>query len=282
MKKRTKYIIFALICALPIAAYELYLRTSRIGGEPTSALNGMYQQAAPWLIIAFFAVAFHDIVNTRSRKETPPDYIMVKGFRIQEKKCSFGEECMVILHMAHCAKNMYNVTVTMTYLNAAGRVLGQEKQTIVGFSRGMEKHLCFRPGREFHSFSYTLETTLFRGISAERDYRIESSRITPLRQGEAENVPQKGICPVVFYVTEEYEGTQAVDVSGTYILLDKENTVHGLHPAAPRRLTEPVPAHTFPAAEFSYLSKGEIPIDEELPKEGVTGICVYAVTPVSR
>ena len=45
-------------------------------------------------------------------------------------------------------------------------------------------------------------------------------------------------------------------------------------------LLTPVPAHTFPAAEFSYLSKGEIPIDEELPKEGVKGICVYTVTPV--
>ena len=70
------------------------------------------------------------------------------------------------------------------------------------------------------------------------------------------------------------------EVACTYVLLDKENTVHGICAPPPRRLTEPVPAHTFPAAEFSYLSKGEIPLDEELPKEGVKGICVYTVTPV--
>ncbi|MBQ3507652.1 MAG: hypothetical protein IJA91_03795, partial [Clostridia bacterium] len=69
-------------------------------------------------------------------------------------------------------------------------------------------------------------------------------------------------------------------VACTYILLDKNNTVHGLHTPPPRRFAKPFPAHTFPAAEFAYLSKGEIPIDEELPREGVTGICVYTVTPV--
>lgn len=280
MKKRTIRIIITLICLLFLIGFELYVRTLHNGGQPATPISGMIQQAAPWIIIAAIGVAAHDVINLRNRKETPPDYVMVKGFRVQEKKCTFGEENMVLLCLAHCAKNMYNVTITVTYLNAAGRVLGQESQTVTGFARGLEKHLYFRPGRDFHAFSYTLETALFRGVSAERDFHADGFRVVPLYSEEDPKEPRKGVYPVRLDVTEEYTGAQEVEVACTYILLDKNNTVHGLHTPPPRRLTEPVPARTFPAAEFAYLSKGEIPIDEELPREGVTGICVYTVTPV--
>ena len=280
MKKRTIHILIAVTCLLLLIALELYLRAEYNLGGATSPIGYMFEQAAPWIIIAAIGVAAHDVINIRNRKETPLDAVMVKGFRVQEKKCTYGEEHAAILCLANCAKNTYTVTVTVTYLNVAGRVLGQETQTVIGFARGMEKHLCFRPGRDFHSFSYTLETVLFRGIGVEKDFRLESFGVVPLHGGEDPEMPQQGIYPVQLHVTEEYVGTREVEVSCAYILLDKENAVHGICTPSPRRLTEPVPAHTFPAAEFSYLSKGEIPIDEELPKEGVKGICVYTVTPV--
>ena len=280
MKKRTVHILIAVTCLLLLIALELYLRAEYNLGGATSPLGAMLEQAAPWIIIAVIGVAAHDVINIRNRKETPLDAVMVKGFRVQEKKCTYGEEHTAILCLANCAKNTYTVTVTVTYLNVAGRVLGQETQTVIGFARGMEKYLCFRPGRDFHSFSYTLETALFRGTGVEKDFRLESFGVVPLHGGEDPEMPQQGIYPVQLHVTEEYVGTREVEVSCAYILLDKENTVHGICTPPPRRLTEPVPAHTFPAAEFSYLSKGEIPLDEELPKEEVKGICVYTVIPV--
>ena len=280
MKKRTIHILIAATCLLLLIALELYLRAEYNLGGATSPIGYMFEQAAPWIIIAAIGVAAHDAINIRNRKETPLDAVMVKGFRVQEKKCTYGEEHTAILCLANCAKNTYTVTVTVTYLNVAGRVLGQETQTVIGFARGMEKYLCFRPGRDFHSFSYTLETVLFRGIGVEKDFRLESFGVVPLHGGEDPEMPQQGIYPIQLHVTEEYVGTREVEVSCAYILLDKENAVHGICTPPPRRLTEPVPAHTFPAAEFSYLSKGEIPLDEELPKEGVKGICVYTVTPV--
>lgn len=280
MKKRTIHILIAATCLLLLIALELYLRAEYNLGGATSPIGYMFEQAAPWIIIAAIGVAAHDAINIRNRKETPLDAVMVKGFRVQEKKCTYGEEHTAILCLANCAKNTYTVTVTVTYLNVAGRVLGQETQTVIGFARGMEKYLCFRPGRDFHSFSYTLETVLFRGIGVEKDFRLESFGVVPLHGGEDPEMPQQGIYPVQLHVTEEYVGTREVEVSCAYILLDKENAVHGICTPPPRRLTEPVPAHTFPAAEFSYLSKGEIPLDEELPREGVKGICVYTVTPV--
>ena len=279
MKKRTVHILIAATCLLLLIALELYLRAEYNLGA-TSPFGAMLEQAAPWIIIAVIGVAAHDVINIRNRKETPLDAVMVKGFRVQEKKCTYGEEHIAILCLANCAKNTYTVTITVTYLNVAGRVLGQETQTVIGFTRGMEKYLCFRPGRDFHTFSYTLETALFREIGVEKDFRLESFGVVPLHDGEDPEMPQQGIYPVQLHVTEEYVGTREVEVSCTYVLLDKENTVHGICTPPPRRLTEPVPAHTFPAAEFSYLSKGEIPLDEELPKEGVKGICVYTVTPV--
>ena len=280
MKKRTIHILIAATCLLLLIALELYLRAEYNLGGATSPIGYMFEQAAPWIIIAAIGVAAHDALNIRNRKETPLDAVMVKGFRVQEKKCTYGEEHTAILCLANCAKNTYTVTVTVTYLNVAGRVLGQETQTVIGFARGMEKYLCFRPGRDFHSFSYTLETVLFRGIGVEKDFRLESFGVVPLHGGEDPEMPQQGIYPIQLHVTEEYVGTREVEVSCAYILLDKENAVHGICTPPPRRLTEPVPAHTFPAAEFSYLSKGEIPLDEELPREGVKGICVYTVTPV--
>lgn len=279
MKKRTVHILIAATCLFLLIALELYLRAEYNLGA-TSPFGAMLEQAAPWIIIAVIGVAAHDVINIRNRKETPLDAVMVKGFRVQEKKCTYGEEHTAILCLANCAKNTYTVTVTVTYLNVADRVLGQETQTVIGFARGMEKYLCFRPGRDFHSFSYTLETALFRGTGVEKDFRLESFGVVPLHGGEDPEMPQQGIYPVQLHVTEEYVGTREVEVSCTYVLLDKENTVHGICTPPPRRLTEPVPAHTFPAAEFSYLSKGEIPLDEELPKEEVKGICVYTVTPV--
>lgn len=280
MKKRTVHILIAATCLFLLIALELYLRAEYNLQGATSLLGAMLEQAAPWIIIAVIGVAAHDVINIRNRKETPLDAVMVKGFRVQEKKCTYGEEHTAILCLANCAKNTYTVTITVTYLNVAGRVLGQETQTVIGFARGMEKYLCFRPGRDFHSFSYTLETALFRGTGVEKDFRLESFGVVPLHDGEDPEIPQQGIYPVQLHVTEEYVGTREVEVSCTYVLLDKENTVHGICTPPPRRLTEPVPAHTFPAAEFLYLSKGEIPLDEELPKEEVKGICVYTVTPV--
>ncbi len=281
MKKRTLHILIVLVCLLLLIAFELHIQSKMSNSyDPLNLLVGIFASSSTFLFAAIAAVAAHDANNLRNRKEIPPDYVMVKGFRVQEKTCTFGEECMAVICLANCAKNMYDVTVTVTYLNVAGRVLGQESQTVTGFVRGMEKHLCFRPGRDFHTFSYTLETTLFRGTSAEREFRSDGFRVVPLYSGEDSKEPRKGVYPVRLDVTEEYVGTREVEVACTYILLDKDNTVHGLHIPPPRRFTDPFPARTFPAAEFEYLSKGEIPIDEELPKEGVMGICVYTVTPV--
>lgn len=281
MKKRTLLILVALVCLLLLIAFELHIQSKMSNSyDPLNFLMGIFASSSTFLFAAVAAVAAHDEINLRNRKEIPSDYVMVKGFRVQEKKCTYGEEGMVLLCLANCAKNVYNVTITVTYLNPADQVLCREKQTVTGFARGLEKHLYFRPGRDFHTFSYTLETSLFRGVSDESSFHSDSFRVVPLYSGEGDREPRKGMYPVRLEVTEEYVGTRAVEVTCTYILVDNENTVHGLYTPPPRRFAKPFPAHTFPAAEFAYLSKGEIPIDEELPKEGVTGICVYTVTPV--
>ena len=271
MKNRIAKLLFYFMIIAVIYAFYVCLQYAH---TPLLAALGIL------LTIASALVACIDERTRRSRCESPLDYTAVKGFHVKERYCTIGDENMALLTLYNQSKRAHNVTVTVTYLNVAGRVLGQEKQTVTGFVRGMEKHLCFRPGRDFHTFSYTLETSLFRGVSAERDFRSDGFQVKPLYGTEEEEKPRKGIYPVQLHVTEEYVGTREVEVACTYILLDKHNTVHGIHTPPPRRFTQPFPARTFLAAEFAYPSKGEIPIDEELPKEGVTGICVYTVTPV--
>ena len=279
MKKRTRLILIALSVFLLLTLLEILIRY--LCNISLSYYERTLLKVSPLLLITVAIVAIHDAQNIRNRKDEYANYVSVKGFRVWEDVYNFGEENLAIIHIYGQTRRAYNVTITVTYLNVAGRVLGREKQTITGFVRGMEKHVCFRPGRDFHSFSYTLETTLFRGSSAERDFHADSFRVVPLYGGaEEEREPREGIYPVRLDVTEEYVGTREVEVTCTYILLDKNNTVHGIHTPPPRRFAQSFPARTFPAAEFEYLSKGEIPIDEELPKEGVTGICVYTVTPI--
>ena len=114
MKKRTVHILIAVTCLLLLIALELYLRAEYNLGGATSPIGYMFEQAAPWIIIAAIGVAAHDAINIRNRKETPLDAVMVKGFRVQEKKCTYGEEHTAILCLANCAKNTYTVTVTVT------------------------------------------------------------------------------------------------------------------------------------------------------------------------
>lgn len=271
MKNRIAEILGTLIIIAAIVAFDLCFRFAQ---------NHLLIATGILLTIASVLVACIDEKNRRSRHEDLIDYTVAKGFRVKERYCSIGKENLAILTLYNQSKRTATVTVMVTFFNVAGRVLGTETQTIHGMVQGMEKHLCFRPGRDFHSFSYTLETTLFRGSSTERDFHADGFRVVPLYSGEGDREPRKGMYPVCLEVTEAYVGTREVEVACTYILLDKNNTVHGIHTPPPRRFAQSFPARTFPAAEFAYLSKGEIPIDEELPKEGVTGICVYTVTPI--
>ena len=268
MKNRLAKILGTIIAIAAIAAFDIALRYTQ---------NRLLIATGILLTIASVLVALLDEKNRRSRKYESIDYTVVKGIRVKERYCTMGEENLVVLTLYNPSKRTTTVTVRVTFFNVAGKVLGTETQTVHGMVRGMEKHLCFRPGRDFHTFTYNLEASSYRGICHERAYRAEYFRVTtPLSPAS----PHKGLCPLEMEIFEEYTGTAAVEVSCAYILLDKENAVHGICTPPPRRLTEPVPAHTFPAAEFSYLSKGEIPLDEELPREGVKGICVYTVTPV--
>ena len=271
MKKRLAKILGTIIAIAAIAAFDIALRYTQ---------NRLLIATGILLTIASVLVALLDEKNRRSRKYEPIDYTVVKGIRVKERYCTMGEETLVVLTLYNPSKRTTTVTVKVTFFNVAGKVLGTETQTVHGMVRGMEKHLCFRPGRDFHTFTYTLETTLFRGINAERDFHADGFQVVPLHSGEEVEPLRKGVYPIALQVTEEYVGTREVEVTCTYILVDNENTVHGLYTPPPRRFAQPFPARTFPAAEFAYLSKGEIPIDEELPKEGVKGICVYTVTPV--
>lgn len=81
-------------------------------------------------------------------------------------------------------------------------------------------------------------------------------------------------------IFEEYTGTTAVEVACCYLLLDKENTVRGLCHAETRTLTAPQDPRTVTAATFEVPTEGNIPLGEELQALGLTGICVYTVTPV--
>ena len=268
MKNRLAKIIAIIIAIIAIAAFDICLRYTP---------NRLLIATGILLTIAAVLVAFIDEKTRRSRKYEPIDYTMVKGIRVKERYCTLGEENLVVLTLYNPSRRTATVTVEVTFFNVAGKVLGTETQTVHGMVRGMEKHLCFRPGRDFHTFTYNLEASSYRGICHERAFRTEYFRVTtPLSPAS----PHKGLCPMEMEIFEEYTGTAAVEVVCSYLLLDKENTVRGLCHAKPRTLNAPFASRTVPAAVFEIATEGNIPLGEELGEIGLTGLCVYSVTPI--
>lgn len=275
MKKRSTKIILILLAIAALTAFDLYVRFA--WGIDLSYYEKILIATGIPLLIVSGIVAYYDELNLRTRREDPIDYTTVRGFRVKERTCTMGEENLAVLTLYNQSKRAATVTVTVTYLNVAGRVVGADKQTVQGMVRGMEKHLCFRPGRDFHAFTYTLETAFYRGISHERNFRAEYFRVTtPLPVMS----PHKGSCPIDLEIYEEYTGTAAVEVVCSYLLLDKENTVRGLRHAETRTLTSPMESHTVTAATFEIPTEGNIPLREELGEIGLVGLCVYSVTPI--
>lgn len=275
MKKRRTKIIMLLIGVAAFIVLDVYLMNK--WGINLSYYERMLIVTGIPLIIASLFVAWFDEKNIQSRREDPIDYVTVKGFRVKESFCEMGEENLALLTLYNQSKRAATVTVKVTYLNVAGKVLGVESQTVYGMVRGMEKHLCFRPRRDFHAFTYTLETAFFRGVCHERAFRQSCFRVSPVCPDAP---PRAGLCPIRMEVTEEYVETQAVEVICSYLLLDKDGRVYSLSTAEPRRLTQPLPARTFPAVEVDFPAEGSVPLEEELRERGVTGVCVYTVTPV--
>ena len=268
MKNRLAKILGTIIAIAAIAAFDICLRYVQ---------NRLLIATGILLTIAAVLVAFSDEKTRRSRKYEPIDYTVVKGIRVKERYCTMEEENLVVLTLYNQSRRTATVTVEVTFFNVAGKVLGTETQTIHGMVRGMEKHLCFRPGRDFHSFTYTLETSSYRGICHEQAFRAEYFRVTtPLSPAS----PHKGLCPLEMEIFEEYTGTAAVEVVCSYLLLDKENTVRGLRHAETRTLTSPFGSRTVTAAAFEVPTEGNIPLGEELQALGLTGLCVYSVTPI--
>lgn len=268
MKNRAAKILGTLIAIAAIAAFDICLRYAQ---------NRLLIATGILLTIAAVLVAFLDEKTRRSRREDPIDYTVVKGIRVKERYCTMEEENLVVLTLYNQSRRTTTVTVKVTFFNVAGRVLDTQTQTIHGMVRGMEKHLCFRPGRDFHTFTYNLEASSYRGICHERAYRAEYFRVTtPLSPAS----PHKGLCPMEMEIFEEYTGTAAVEVVCSYLLLDKENTVRGLKHADTRILNAPFDSRTVTAAAFEISTEGNIPLGEELQALGLTGLCVYRVTPI--
>ena len=272
MKKRSTKIIIVLIIIAALVLFDLYLRFNS-GIIPDYYEMILISTGIPLVIISV-VVWYLDEKNLRTRREDPVDYATVRGFRVKERYCTMGEENLAILTLYNQSRRTATVTVKVTFLNVAGKVLGTETQTVHGMVRGMEKHLCFRPGRDFHAFSYTVESSFYRGVCHERAYRADYFRVTtplPLTS------PHQGGCPLELEIHEEYTGTGAVEVACTYLLLDKENSVRGLSQVAPRILSAPFDSHTVTAASFDIPTEGNIPLGEELEAVGLTGVCVYSV-----
>ena len=120
-KRKVQFLVIVIVIAL-LTAFDVYLRIAwRV--NPNYYERMMISVGIPLLIVSAM-VAYIDELNLRTRREDPIDYVTIKGFRVKERLCAMGDENLAVLTLYNQSKRAATVTVKVTYLNVAGKVLG--------------------------------------------------------------------------------------------------------------------------------------------------------------
>ena len=204
------------------------------------------------------------------------------GFTVKEKLYDFKGENVLIFHVANESTQNYTLKLRVTYKDENGNAVGKKAQTVRGFAAGHEKYMMFRPGVEFETYTYTLVADPFEGectdhwFNATYAYMEECvSYPFPLPEGFVLGKRYPGLR---LYMNLHFTGTKAVDITPTYILLDKNGDIYDIFPMGRRTYDSP---HEEPITivvnEFAFTTESKVIWPEELQGDGVNCICVYTV-----
>ena len=102
--------------------------------------------------------------------EAPESSQVASGFVAKQKKYDYGENNIIILNVTNQNEKNYSVTINGFYLDAEGKVIKSETQSVEGYAAGYEKYFLFNPDTAFDSFVFTLTATEFSGRCYEQNW----------------------------------------------------------------------------------------------------------------
>ena len=103
--------------------------------------------------------------------EAPESSQVASGFVAKQKKYDYGENNIIILNVTNQNEKNYSVTINGFYLDADGKVIKSETQSVEGYAAGYEKYFLFNPDTAFESFIFTLTATEFSGQCYEQNWK---------------------------------------------------------------------------------------------------------------
>ncbi len=204
------------------------------------------------------------------------------GFTVKEKLYDFKGENVLIFHVSNESEQNYTLKLRVTYKDENGKTVGKKAQTVRGFAAGHEKYMMFRPGVEFETYTYTLEADPFTGECLDQLFSATYAYIDecisypfPVTDGFVMGKKYPGLR---LYMNFYFTGTKTVDITPTYILLDKNGEIYDIFPLGRRTYDSP---HEEPITivvnEFAFTTENKVIWPEELKGDGVNCICVYTV-----
>ncbi len=204
------------------------------------------------------------------------------GFTVKEKLYDFKGESVLIFHVSNESEQNCTLKLRVTYRDENGNAVGKKAQTVRGFAAGHEKYLMLRPGKEFDAYTYTLEAEPFGGECVDQLFSATYSHIKecvsypmPLPEGFVMGKEYPGLR---LYMNFSYMGTKAVDITPTYILLDKNGEIYNIFPMGRKTFDSPIEEPvTVAVMEFAFTTENKVIWPEELQGDGVSCICVYTV-----
>lgn len=204
------------------------------------------------------------------------------GFTVKEKLYDFKGENVLIFHVTNESTQNYTLKLRVTYKDESGKAVGKKAQTVRGFAAGHEKYLMFRPGVEFETYTYTLEAEPFEGECVDQLFRstyayIDECISYPFPATD-EFDKGKTYPGLRLYMTFSFTGTKTVDITPTYILLDKNGEIYDIFSLGRKTFSSPIEQPvTVVVMEFAFTTEDKVIWPEELKGDGVNCICVYTV-----
>ena len=195
------------------------------------AYDDSYQWSYVQIVEATYGEKSIRLPGTLDVAETPRDPSLPpipdipvdpSDFSAQASLHTFGKNNVVILEVENQGSTNSKVTVTGTYLDGEGNVIGTEEKTLDGFSAGWKNNFVFNPGYAFASFTYVIKAVKTDFVSDAEEVEIAWTG-SPDWKGFASDAAYWGSVELAFAYHHEEEAQ--IHVSYEFLILDASGNV---------------------------------------------------------
>ena len=212
--------------------------------------------------------------------EAPESSQVASGFVAKQKKYDYGENNIIILNVTNQNEKNYSVTINGFYLDAEGKVIKSETQSVEGYAAGYEKYFIFHPEVAFNNFVFTLEADEFNGDCLLKRISVNFKKFY---QGSLQINPKPGE-PFYPCIYAQFEGdvnsAEDLEIEGIEIIFDASGNIYKINKRGRKRLLN--------GKEYNYMSSKiyheavEKLVWPEALGQGATGLFIVTYVGVAQ